>query len=94
MQNSPTAIACLKAALNADEDGAAGCVRCCKVCVYVWGGGNGVGVVVVVDWEGLRVRCVVLCCVGGGWGDGDGGDCGGRLVVTAAECGGSVDLRV
>ncbi len=26
MQNSPTALACLKAALNADEDGAAGCV--------------------------------------------------------------------
>jgi len=24
MQNSPTALACLKAALNADEDGAAG----------------------------------------------------------------------
>jgi naphthoate synthase len=24
MENSPTAIACLKAALNADEDGAAG----------------------------------------------------------------------
>jgi naphthoate synthase len=31
MQNSPTALACLKAALNADEDGAAGCV--CLACV-------------------------------------------------------------
>lgn len=43
MQNSPTAIACLKAALNADEDGAAGCVSCvmhalfcCWICLIVW----------------------------------------------------------
>jgi hypothetical protein len=29
MQNSPTAIACLKAALNADEDGQAGTMQVC-----------------------------------------------------------------
>lgn len=34
MQNSPTAIACLKAALNADEDGAAGYVR--FKCLYLF----------------------------------------------------------
>ena len=40
LQNSPTAIACLKAALNTDEDGAAG--------VQVGGGGGAVRTVIGV----------------------------------------------
>lgn len=38
MQNSPTALACLKAALNADEDGAAGCVVGGSSQSVGWGG--------------------------------------------------------